>query len=178
MIRFTLGEMLEKKGLTAYGLHKASFGKVIEKGKEKEKHRLHQSVISKIKNNKSKALQLDILSVLCELLDCQPADLMIYESTTQIVSTTQNVERATQSTKHTQNVNTTQSVSNSEIWLSTNKVAERLKVSRKSINDYILDGKLPATKGEHIPNHKGNRTHNFIKLDDVLIYESVYTSKG
>jgi hypothetical protein len=35
-------------------------------------------------------LQLDILGVICELLDCQPADLIVYESTTQSESTTQN----------------------------------------------------------------------------------------
>ncbi len=70
-----------------------------------------------------------------------------------------------------------QSASDNDVWLSTLKVAERLNVSRKSVNDYILDGKLPATKGGDIPNHKGNSTHNFIKLDDVLIYESVYLSK-
>jgi hypothetical protein len=68
------------------------------------------------------------------------------------------------------------SATDNEVWLSTNAVAERLKISRKSVNDYILDGKLLATKGGDIPNHKGNRTHNFIKLDDVLIYESVYLS--
>ncbi len=51
-------------------------------------------------------------------------------------------------------------------WLSTIQVAERLGVSRKSINDYIIDGKLPATKGK--------QNHNFIKLSDVLIYETVY----
>jgi DNA-binding Xre family transcriptional regulator len=74
-------------------------------------------------------------------------------------------------------ISKTQSASDDDVWLSTNEVAERLKLSRKSVNDYILDGKLPATKGGDIPNHKGNSTHNFIKLDDVLIYESVYLSK-
>ncbi len=159
--------MLEKKGWSAYKLH-------IESGKK-----LHQSVISKIKNNDSKALQLETLDLLCELLNCQPADLIVYESeiTTQTVSATQNetttqiVERATQNAKHTQNA------SDNAEWLSTNAVAERLKISRKSVNDYILDGKLPATKGKDIPNHKGNGTHNFIKLDDVLIYESVHGAK-
>ncbi len=84
MIKLKLDEMLKTRGLTAYGLHVKSKGK----GK-KAKARLHQSVISKIKNNDSKALRLDILDVLCELLDCQPADLIVYESTTQDVPTTQ-----------------------------------------------------------------------------------------
>ncbi len=102
--------MLKTRGLTAYGLHVKSKGK----GK-KAKARLHQSVISKIRHNKSKALQLDILDVLCELLDCQPADLIVYESTTQSAPTTQIVERATiQTAKHTQNVNATQTVSDDE----------------------------------------------------------------
>jgi DNA-binding Xre family transcriptional regulator len=185
MIRLKLNEMLEKRGMSAYALH------VLSKGKgKKAKARLHQSVISKIRHNKSKALQLDILSVLCELLECQPADLMVYESTTQNVaratqsakhtqneSTTRNVARATQSANTTQSDNAIQTASDNDVWLSTVKVAKRLNLSRKSVNDYILDGKLPATKGGDIPNHKGNSTHNFIKLDDVLIYESVNLPK-
>jgi putative transcriptional regulator len=171
MIKLKLDEMLEKRGMSAYALHKQSG--------------LHQSVISKIKNNKSKALQLDVLDTLCAALNCQPADLIVYESeiTTQTASATQN-ESNTQNTsttqiveRATQNANTTQNASDNAEWLSTNAVAERLKISRKSVNDYILDGKLPATKGKDIPNHKGNGTHNFIKLDDVLIYESVYGAK-
>ncbi len=167
MIKLKLDEMLEKKGWSAYKLH-------IESGKK-----LHQSVISKIKNNDSKALQLETLDLLCELLNCQPADLIVYESetTTQTASATQN-ETTTQIVERaTQNANTTQNASDNAEWLSTNAFAERLKISRKSVNDYILDGKLPATKGKDIPNHKGNGTHNFIKLDDVLIYESVYGAK-
>jgi putative transcriptional regulator len=87
MIKLKLNEMLETRGMSAYALH------------VKSKKRLHQSVISKIKNNDSKALQLGTLDMLCKLLDCQPADLIVYESgdTTQSESTTQNVERATQS---------------------------------------------------------------------------------
>ncbi len=94
--------MLENRGMSAYALHIKSL-ETDKKGKKK--YRLHQSVISKIKNNKSKALQLDILGVICELLDCQPADLIVYESTTQ------NVARATQSASITQNVNAIQNAS-------------------------------------------------------------------
>jgi hypothetical protein len=71
-------------------------------------------------------LQLDILGVICELLDCQPADLIVYESTTQSESTTQNVARATQSASITQNAsatqsdNTTQSASDSGIYFVNN----------------------------------------------------------
>jgi excisionase family DNA binding protein len=46
--------------------------------------------------------------------------------------------------------------------LSTVQVAERLNVSRKSVNDYIISGKLPAVKG------KGN--HNFIRESDLLAF--------
>jgi putative transcriptional regulator len=93
MIKLKLGEMLDERKMTAYALH-------IKSG-------LHQSVISKIKRNLSKALQLDVLDTLCKALECQPGELIAYENetatqgvNTQIVNTTQNVERATQ------NVNT------------------------------------------------------------------------
>jgi DNA-binding Xre family transcriptional regulator/predicted DNA-binding transcriptional regulator AlpA len=163
MIKLKLNEMLETRGLTAYGLHVKSKGK----GK-KAKARLHQSVISKIKNNKSKALQLDILSVLCELLDCQPADLMIYEPTTRNASTTQNVARATQSAKHTQNANTTQFVSDNERLLTTADIAERLGLSKKSVTDYINKGILPTIQP------KGARTPHFVKESDYPAFELYY----
>jgi putative transcriptional regulator len=92
MIKLKLGEMLDERKMTAYALH-------IKSG-------LHQSVISKIKRNMSKALQLDVLDTLCKALDCQPGELIAYENesatqgvNTQIVNATQNVERATQNVK-------------------------------------------------------------------------------
>jgi excisionase family DNA binding protein len=54
------------------------------------------------------------------------------------------------------------SSSDNETLLSTVTVAARLSVSRKSINDYIISGKLPAVKG------KGN--HNFIRESDLLAF--------
>ncbi len=153
MIKLKLDEMLREKNITAYALH-------IKSG-------LHQSVISKIKRNMSKALQLDVLDTLCKALDCQPGELIAYENesatqgvNTQIVDTTQIVERATQSV-NTQNVNATQNASDNEL-LSTVQVAERLNVSRKSVNDYILSGKLRAVKGK--------QNHNFILESDLLAF--------
>jgi putative transcriptional regulator len=156
MIKLKLDEMLREKNMTAYALH-------IKSG-------LHQSVISKIKRNMSKALQLDVLDTLCKALDCQPGELIAYENEsatqgvndTQIVNdaTTQIVERATQNV-NTQNVNATQNASDNEL-LSTVTVAERLNVSRKSVNDYIISGKLRAVKGK--------QNHNFIRESDLLAF--------
>ena len=46
--------------------------------------------------------------------------------------------------------------------LSTPQVAERLAVSRKSVNDYIIDGKLKATKGK--------QGHNFVSEADLTAF--------
>jgi DNA-binding Xre family transcriptional regulator len=46
--------------------------------------------------------------------------------------------------------------------LSTVAVAERLNVSRKSVNDYIISGNLPAVKGK--------QNHNFIRESDLLAF--------
>jgi excisionase family DNA binding protein len=46
--------------------------------------------------------------------------------------------------------------------LSTVQVAARLGVSRKSVNDYIIDGKLKATKGK--------QNHNFVSEADLNEY--------
>jgi putative transcriptional regulator len=182
MIKLKLDEMLTKRNMSAYALH-------INSGK-----RLHQSVISKIKNNDSKALQIETLDLLCELLECQPGELIAYENesatqdvNTQIVDTTQIVERATQSVNATQSakkqkpfvnpellrmvkdgvfnnsvLDIVNNSSDNETLLSTVTVAARLNVSRKSVNDYILSGKLPAVKGK--------QNHNFIRESDLLAF--------
>jgi putative transcriptional regulator len=186
MIKLKLDEMLREKNMTAYALH-------IKSG-------LHQSVISKIKRNMSKALQLAVLDTLCKALECQPGELIAYENesatqdvNTQIVNATQIVERATQSVKQSapkqksgswagkpggslaeilaeENsgkgwknsvLDIVQSSFDNEL-LSTIQVAERLNVSRKSVNDYIISGKLRAVKGK--------QNHNFIRESDLLAF--------
>ncbi len=144
MIRLKLNEILKTRGMSAYALH------------VKSKKKLHQSVISKIKNNDSKALKLDTLDMLCSLLDCQPADLMIYESTT------------TQSAKHTQSDNTTQSASDNERLLTTADIAKRLELSKKSVTDYINKGTLPTIQP------KGKGTPHFVKESDYPAFELYY----
>jgi excisionase family DNA binding protein len=54
-----------------------------------------------------------------------------------------------------------QSSSDNEL-LSTVQVAARLNVSRKSVNDYIISGKIPAVKGK--------QNHNFIRESDLLAF--------
>ncbi len=193
MIKLKLAEMLEQRKMSAYALH-------IKSG-------LHQSVISKIKRNMSKALQLDVLDTLCEALECSPCDLIVRENpnATQYVNT-QSV-KPTQSVKTTtQNVNDTWAqvqaakkatkekkpkqeslpdedfapsnssdndkhfysasriVSGESVagMLTLQQVAERLGVSRKSVNDYVVKGKLKATKGK--------QNHNFVSEADLDEY--------
>lgn len=37
------------------------------------------SNISILKNNKAKAIRLDTLNAICDALDCQPGDILVYE---------------------------------------------------------------------------------------------------
>jgi putative transcriptional regulator len=164
MIKLKLGEMLDERKMTAYALH-------IKSG-------LHQSVISKIKRNMSKALQLDVLDTLCKALECQPGELIAYEneSATQGVNATQSAKKqkpvvnpellrmAKDGVFNNSILEIVNSSSDNETLLSTVAVAERLNVSRKSVNDYIDAGKLPAVK--NVPGR--NSTHNFIRESDLL----------
>jgi putative transcriptional regulator len=126
MIKLKLGEMLTERNMSAYALHKESG--------------LHQSVISKIKNNDSKALTLSVLDTLCEYLDCQPADLIVYESgkPTQPVDATQIVERATQNVKQSALV-----VDSSELkTITSTEIFDRMKEkisSGKGFSHSVLD---------------------------------------
>ncbi len=144
--------MLEKRVMSAYALHKQSG--------------LHQSVISKIKNNKSKALQLDVLDTLCAALNCQPADLIVYESgdttqntpTTQNTSTTQIVERATQ------NVHTTQNASDNEYSITAKDAGEILDLNPRTVREKAKSGELHGKQGK--------QDHWFFRRVDVLAFKA------
>ncbi len=145
MIILKLDELLTERNLTAYALAK--------------KTGLHQSVVSKIRRNESQALRLDVLDKLCAALECQPGDLIVSDNRI----TTRNVV-ATGNTDATQNVDATRnekqlSFSDSDGLLTLTQVAERLKLSRKRVNDYVNEGKLRATKGK--------QGHNFVSEADL-----------
>ncbi len=140
MIKLKLDEMLREKNMTAYALH-------IKSG-------LHQSVISKIKRNLSKALQLDVLDTLCKALECQPGELIAYENesatqgvNTQSVNTTQNVERATQNV-NTQNVDATQNASDNEYKYDVDYVARMSGLSSRQVRTYAKSGELKGKQGK------------------------------
>jgi DNA-binding Xre family transcriptional regulator len=143
MIKFTLGEMLEKRGLSAYALY------------IKSDKKLHQSVIGKIRNNESKALNLDSLDMICEFLECQPADLITYENG--------KVARATQNTKHTQNKNTTQSASDNEYNLSSADAGKMLGLKPRTVTEKAKYGLL---KGKLI------KRHWFFRTADVQAFKA------
>jgi putative transcriptional regulator len=145
MITLKLDKLLTERNLTAYALAK--------------KTGLHQSVISKIRRNESQALRLDVLGRLCVALECKPGDLIVSDNRT----TTRNVD-ATRNTDATRNVDAARnekqtSSSNSGGLLTLHQVAERLGLSRKSVNDYVNKGNLRATKGK--------QNHNFVSEADL-----------
>jgi putative transcriptional regulator len=63
MIELRLEQILNAREMTAYALAKQTG--------------LHQSVISKLRHNESKALRLDVLDRVCEALECSPGDLIV-----------------------------------------------------------------------------------------------------
>ncbi len=158
MIILRLDELLTERNLTAYALAK--------------KTGLHQSVISKIRRNESQALRLDVLDKLCVALECQPGDLIVSNNptATRNAVATRNVA-ATRNVIATQNIDATQIekqsfVSNTDGFLTLKQAGERLKLSRKRVNDYVNKGKLPVTKGK--------QGHNFVSEADYLEFESWY----
>jgi putative transcriptional regulator len=145
MIILMLDEVLKEKGKTAYKVAKSTG--------------LHQSVVSKLRRNEAKMIALDVLDRLCDELDCKPSDLIVHQSSNIQTSNiqTSNIQPNNTATKKPV---TARTISKSaEGMLSTVEAAERLRVSRKSVNDYIISGKLKAAKG------KGN--HNLIREADL-----------
>jgi excisionase family DNA binding protein len=127
---------------------------------------------------------INTMEKLCDYFYCQPNDFLEYPLTLSgNTQTSKDVGRATQlsntelskpkqkgvlwagkppgeSWKNSV-LDIVQSSSDNEL-LSTVQVAARLNVSRKSVNDYIISGKIPAVKGK--------QNHNFIRESDLLAF--------
>lgn len=63
MLHIRIDEELEKRGLTAYWLAKATS--------------INHATLSQIRRNKNKALNLEFFERICETLNCEPGDLLI-----------------------------------------------------------------------------------------------------
>jgi excisionase family DNA binding protein len=135
VIILMLDEVLKKKEKTAYQVAKSTG--------------LHQSVVSKLRRNEAKMIALDVLDRLCDELGCKPSDLIVHQSSNTQSDTPQSSNTTTDKPVEARTISKP-----GEGMLSTVEAAERLGVSRKSVNDYIISGKLKAAKG------KGN--HNLI----------------
>ncbi len=126
-----------------------------------------------------KRIDIETMVKLGELFQCSPNDLIVYESAP-VAPVADKPKQKSGGSWHGKpggslaetlaeensgkgfNHSILEIVNNSSDneLLSTVAVAARLNVSRKSINDYVISGKLPAVKG------KGN--HNFIRESDLL----------
>ncbi len=99
-----------------------------------------------------KQIGVATLESLCDLFNCQPSDLLVYTP-------------RSSSTKPPAKPLALSAASRADgEMLSTIQVAERLNLSRKSVNDFIIKGLLPATKGK--------QGHNFISESDLVDFIS------
>ncbi len=158
MIKIKLQETARTRGLTtAYSLQKAL--------------NCSPTMASRLWNGRFKQIGIETIGKLCDLFDCQPNDLFENQKSQSgnIQSGSNTQSDTTQSNNAaTEKPVTARTISKSaEGMLSTVEVAARLGISRKSVNDYIVKGKLKATKG------KGN--HNFVSKADYLEFETWYS---
>jgi excisionase family DNA binding protein len=137
------------------------------------------SQATRLYNDKVEAISLSVLETLCNRLKCSPNDIFGYDVASAPVSELNKAQSAPVSNarevhrrfKELSGGNVKASngalvvsdnVASDNELLSTVQVAERLGVSRKSVNDYIIDGKLKATKGK--------QNHNFVSKADLDEY--------
>ncbi len=157
MIKIKLQETARTHGLTtAYTLQKAL--------------NCSPTMASRLWNERFKQIGIETISSLCDLFDCQPNDLFENQkSQSSNIQPSSNIQSSNiQSSSNTQSNNAAiekpvkaRTISKAvEGMLSTVEVAERLRVSRKSVNDYIISRKLKATKGK--------QNHNFVSEADLL----------
>jgi DNA-binding Xre family transcriptional regulator len=138
---------------------------------------LSPSQAARIFNDKVEAISLSVLETLCNSLKCSPNDIFGYDvkadklpeqkpiSGFEIVNAKKKqlrtAEKISGKVFNNSILEIVNSSSDNEL-LSTVAVAARLNVSRKSVNDYIIQGKLPAVKGK--------QNHNFIRESDLLAF--------
>jgi excisionase family DNA binding protein len=170
-IKSKVRELAEKQGITSsYGLMK--------------RLNVAPTVAVNLWNDDVTRFSVETLELLCEKLMCEVGELLVYMPNAQRskpVAVSESVKGdSVREKKQKPFVNPellrmvkdgvfnnsvldiVKSSSDNETLLSTVTVAERLNVSRKSVNDYIISGKLPAVKGK--------QNHNFIRESDLLAF--------
>jgi excisionase family DNA binding protein len=95
------------------------------------------------------------LKALCDALDCKPNHIFGYDELQTLKPQTVKIDAE----KPASTPKKPQTTVSMEGMLSTAEVAERLGLSRKRVNDYIIDGNLKATKGK--------QNHNFVSEADL-----------
>jgi DNA-binding Xre family transcriptional regulator len=157
MIKIKLQETARTRGLTtAYSLQKAL--------------NCSPTMASRLWNERFKQIGIETIASLCDLFDCQPNDL--FENQKSQSGNTQSGSNTQSDIPQSNNAATKKPVTariiskSAEGMLSTVEIAALLGISRKSVNDYIISGKLKATKG------KGN--HNIVSRPDYLVFKTWY----
>jgi DNA-binding Xre family transcriptional regulator/predicted DNA-binding transcriptional regulator AlpA len=116
------------------------------------------TMASKLWKGTFKQIATGTIDRLCDLLDCEPSNLIVYTS---------DKPRAEKPARKPQTTN--KEAGTTEGMLTTIQVAGRLGLSRKRVNDYINLGELPATKGK--------QGHNFISESDLENFINSTTHK-
>jgi DNA-binding Xre family transcriptional regulator len=138
MIEIKIADIAKKKGLpNAYALQRAL--------------ECSPTMASRLWRGDFKQIGIETIDSLCELFQCSPSDLIVFRSKDESAKPT--------AEKPARQPETVKRAASGRDLLTTIQVAERLELSRKSINDFINQGRLKATKGK--------QNHNFISESDL-----------
>jgi DNA-binding Xre family transcriptional regulator len=133
MIKIIIAEMAEKRGLkNAYALQKAL--------------NCSPTMASRLWKGEFSQIGIETIDSLCELFQCLPSDLLVFRS--------KDKSTRMQPEKPARELLEVEKIAPGEMMLTTHEVAERLGLSRKSVNDFINQGRLKAKKGK--------QNHNFV----------------
>jgi DNA-binding Xre family transcriptional regulator len=156
VITVKLKKLLEERGKSVFQLHKET--------------NVSYPALHKIASGKGEGISFKVLEKLCENLRCFPSDLLFYEPN----NTPQTVKPQTARVDPEKPASKPKTLKKavSSGGMTVRDVRERLEaatgkmLSREGMRDYIVNGKLKATKG------KGN--HNFVSEADYLKFEAWY----
>jgi excisionase family DNA binding protein len=145
MIESRIKEIAASKGIrSSYGLQKALD--------------IAPSNALRLWNGEVTRFSVEILDKLCETFSVGVGDLLVYRKGENVIQNKDSISVNTSNVVETPVIARTIPKA-AEGMLTLQQVADRLGVSRKSVNDYVNKGKLKATKGK--------QNHNLVSEADL-----------
>jgi DNA-binding Xre family transcriptional regulator/DNA-binding XRE family transcriptional regulator len=156
-IKFKIDTVAKRRGIkNAYGLQ--------------EELKCSPTLAARLWKNSFKQIGIETIERLCDLFDCVPQDLFDYEPKNKPAADIKPASKGEplKSVVREKTAKTKLPVlPDGDAWITTEEIAERLGLSKKSVTDYINKKNLPSWQA-------AKRTPHYVKESDYPAFEAYY----